>query len=290
MFRGTGLLLISLVLALLRIPFGLELCGPPQCFLKKSHSLLRYPGDVFMLRNASVIIALTRELAELASEIKKADAVVSVTGVGVNSEDYQVIASAGETNSDGPVLGFLGTLYADRGLGNAIESVAELNKCGIKARLVVVGDGPYRGEAEQLTARLGIGSQVDFKGWIKPDKVSGILADCDLMLALYERSPEMTVGGINPMKVWTSLATGKANLLYNPGKFDAYSGVPGIFTCPNTVPADVAKLVADLWKRLGKKGFIQAGLEGRKYIEEKVTWLEHTRVIDQTIRQMITLS
>jgi len=174
----------------------------------------------------------------------------------------------------------------------ALEAVAVNLKPSLRfywqqVRLVIVGDGPYRKQAEQKVAELDISNNVQFKGWILPNKVAESLADCDLMVALYERTPAMMAGGINPMKVWTALAIRKPVLLYNPGSYDEYSKIPGIFTVPSADPEKVAHTVEDLWQRYGRRGLANAGLMGREYVVKNVTWLKHAEVIDKTIRQAL---
>jgi glycosyltransferase involved in cell wall biosynthesis len=288
LFRGAGQLLLGLALWFGGVPFGIELPGPPRYLLNRRGFWHRgYWSSRFLLRRACAIIVLTRELAELASEVKAPKAIVTVTGVGVNADDYRVAVAARESQDDGPVLGFLGTIYADRGLDLTLDVVAELNRQGIKAKLVVVGDGDYRSQAEQKAAALGISQRTVFKGYVPPDDVSEALGECDLIMALYEHSQHLTAGGINPMKVWTSLAIGKPILLHNPGTFDAYSGIPGIFSCPPTKHKEVTELVAELWRSHGRHGLARAGLAGRQYITENVTWLGHAKVIDKTIRRAL---
>ena len=288
LFRGAGQLFLGLALWFGGVPFGVELPGPPQYLLNRRGFWRRgYWSSRFLLRRACAIIVLTRELAELASEVKAPKAIVTVTGVGVNADDYRVAAAARESQHDGPVLGFLGTIHLDRGLNLTLDVVAELNKQNVCATLVVVGDGAGRGQAEQKAAALGISQRAIFKGYVPPDDVSEALGECDLIMALYEHSQYLTVGGINPMKVWTSLAIGKPILLHNPGKFDAYSGIPGIFSCPPTDPVGLAELVAELWRSHGRHGLARAGLAGRQYITENVTWLGHAKIIDKTIAQAL---
>jgi len=288
LFRGAGLLLLGLALWLGGVPFGIELPGPPQCLLNGRDFWRRgYWASRFLLKHACAVIVLTEELADLASEIKAPKAIVTVTGVGVNADDYRVAVAARESQHEGPVVGFLGTIHLDRGLNLTLDVVAELNKQNVRAMLVVVGDGAGRGQAEEKAAALGISQKTVFKGYVQPDDVSEALGECDLIMALYEHSQYLTVGGINPMKVWTSLAIGKPILLHNPGKFDAYSGIPGIFSCPPTDPVGVAELVAELWRSHGPHGLAQAGLAGRQYITQNVTWLDHAKMIDKTIGQAL---
>jgi len=285
LFRLTGTLLFGMVLWLMRVPFGVELCGPPACFLKQR---LRRPwgylSSRFFLKHASVIVTLMREMAPLAGKIKHPDSVVVVTGVGVNSEDYQ-LAGAPNESADGPVLGFLGTVYADRGLDWTLQAVSQLRARGLHARLVIVGDGAYRQEAEKIADGLDIGDHVDFKGWVLPENVSEALSPCDLMVAIYRHTPSLTIGGINPMKVWTSLAVGKPVLLHNPGSSDSYCRIPGVLCCPRTDPSDLADRIDDIWRTEGRSGLIRAGLSGRDYVAREVTWLGHAKRIDEAIRR-----
>lgn len=287
-FRGTGLLIPVLFINLLRIPFGVELCGPPSCFLKGGkRKLLSRLSSVYILRHASVVIALTRELAELASTLKKDDAVTAITGVGVNSDEFKVAPKADSENSNELVLGFLGTVYANRGLGTILKVLCFLIESGLNARLVVIGDGPYRKEAEKLVEDMGISDRVDFKGYILPQQLPEYMKEIDLTIALYQREEALTVGGINPMKVWTSLAIGKPILLFNPGKYDSYSGIPGIFSVKDNSPKVMSDEIQSIWLKHGWQGLMQAGLSGREYVNNNVTWLGHAKVIDKTIRQYL---
>jgi glycosyltransferase involved in cell wall biosynthesis len=288
LFRGTGLLLFGFALRLMKIPFGIEVPGQPFCLLKNcSRWSWTYLSGMFLLKRACAFIVLTRELAELMSEVKDPKAIVTVTGVGVNTCDYEVAVAPETLGANGPVLGFLGTIYLDRGLNLTLEVIAKLREQGLDASLVVVGDGPGRKRAEQKAIELGISDSVNFKGFIPPEEVSGALAECDLIVAIYEHSEHLTVSGINPMKVWTSLAIGKSVLLHNPGRFDTYSEIPGIFPCPKTPPDEVVGLVAELWESYGRKGLAEAGLAGREYVVKNVTWLGHAEMIDKTIRQAL---
>jgi len=288
MFRGTGTYLIALALRLMGIPYGVEFCGPPSSFVRaRTWHDWGYPLTREQLRHARVIIALTQELADLAAKIASPRAVIAVTGVGVNCRDYRIASESGSPHHDGPVLAFLGTIYADRGLGRTLDAVAELHRRGVRARLVVVGDGSDRMRAEQRAADLGLADAVEFKGWVAPENVPEALAECDLLVAMYEHALHLTLGGINPMKVWTSLAVGKPVLLHNPGKYDTYQDVPGIFSCPQTAPTDIADRVVEVWSSCGRDELAAAGMAGRRYVAENVTWLAHVRVIDQSIRQAL---
>jgi glycosyltransferase involved in cell wall biosynthesis len=284
LFRGTALLLVGLMLKLLGIPFGVELPGPsPYCIEKKRWWKWRHRSDLFFLKRSELFIALNRELADIADTYKKKQALVAVTGVGVNAGDYQIPARS-NSNEQTLILGFLGVLYLDRGLGSIIESLAALVQKNIDAYLVIVGDGPARPMAEQKVTDLGIADRVTFKGFVPPDQVGSALVDTDLMIAIYEQTPELVVGGINPMKVWTSLSLARPVLLFNPGKYNAYEKVPGILMCPATDPEILAQTIELHWIQQGKTGLADQGQKGRNFVEQSVTWQKHADVIHDTIQ------
>ena len=77
-------------------------------------------------------------------------------------------------NHGGPIV-FVGRLERGKGLGVLIEAMVELLAAHPDARLVVVGDGPSRAEAEMLAAELGVSHAVEFTGSIAQREVAEIL-------------------------------------------------------------------------------------------------------------------
>jgi glycosyltransferase involved in cell wall biosynthesis len=65
----------------------------------------------------------------------------------------------------------------------AIEALAELPG----ATLILVGDGPERGELERLAASLGVSRRVRFLGNRPHDELPGLLAAADAMVLPSER-------------------------------------------------------------------------------------------------------
>src|SRR5262245_55447743 len=64
------------------------------------------------------------------------------------------------------VVGSVGRLMPIKGLDRLIEAFAQLRQRqpGLKAHLVIVGDGPLRNELEQCARRLGVAAEVRFLG------------------------------------------------------------------------------------------------------------------------------
>jgi glycosyltransferase involved in cell wall biosynthesis len=65
----------------------------------------------------------------------------------------------------------VGRLDPVKGYALLIESVAELSRRGIDARLSIVGDGPQRAELERLAAALGMRERVEFAGAVGQDEI-----------------------------------------------------------------------------------------------------------------------
>jgi glycosyltransferase involved in cell wall biosynthesis len=69
---------------------------------------------------------------------------------------------------EGPVIGSVAALRAEKNLARLIEAFALLRGEGARARLVIAGEGPERAPLEALAARLGVAEDVLFAGH-RPD-------------------------------------------------------------------------------------------------------------------------
>jgi glycosyltransferase involved in cell wall biosynthesis len=87
---------------------------------------------------------------------------VAVVRCGLNQEDYAV-TSPPESREE-PGIVFLGRLRRYKGAQHAIAAFPRVRETVPEARLVVVGDGPYRGELERLARSLGVSDRVSFRG------------------------------------------------------------------------------------------------------------------------------
>jgi glycosyltransferase involved in cell wall biosynthesis len=97
---------------------------------------------------------------------------------------------------DGSItLGFFGQLDFTRGVDTLFEALARLGRPDVK--LVMLGSAGrperYGNDAEfrrllELPAKLGIGEQVEWTGYVSDDEVSQRLADLDLCVLPYRRN------------------------------------------------------------------------------------------------------
>jgi glycosyltransferase involved in cell wall biosynthesis len=122
-----------------------------------------------------------------------------------------------------------------------------------KARLLVVGDGPMRNEAEELTRELGMADRVTFLGWVPSlESVAGAIQTASIFVM-----NSMSEGG--PRSALEAMACGMPVIATPVGimPFVIKNGVNGFFTTGE--PADLTKkismLLADeaLRERVGRE-------------------------------------
>lgn len=76
-----------------------------------------------------------------------------------------------------------GRLVEKKGLGHAIQAVAQLVRKGRRVHYTIIGDGPERPRLEALAVELGVAEQVTFLGWRTHTEISQLLAQAHLFLA-----------------------------------------------------------------------------------------------------------
>lgn len=101
-----------------------------------------------------------------------------------------------------PLACVSGSLRPGRGLEHAVASLSLLPD---DVHLAVAGEGPGRGELEQMVAAHGLSSRVHWLGRLPHREVPHLLAACDVALAPY---PELTGGAGSLLKVYEYLAAG----------------------------------------------------------------------------------
>jgi glycosyltransferase involved in cell wall biosynthesis len=101
------------------------------------------------------------------------------------------------------VLGFTGFVRDWHGVDRVIRWMATAD-APANAVLMVVGDGPVRGELEQLAAELSLHGRVRFTGVVNRDRVPEHVAAFDIALQ------PAVVPYASPLKLFEYLALGKA--------------------------------------------------------------------------------
>lgn len=124
-----------------------------------------------LMRRADAVIAISEALGRFVREVEQA-APEKVRVIPYGLDAPQNILSRAEAQAalglkdEGPLIGFFGRLVRQKGLDVLIAAFALLSERHPGARLLIVGDGPLRGEFEKLAARLNRQGSILFKGWL----------------------------------------------------------------------------------------------------------------------------
>jgi glycosyltransferase involved in cell wall biosynthesis len=77
-------------------------------------------------------------------------------------------------------VGFVGRLVPYKGADVLIEAASGFLKAN-QLKLHIVGDGPQKKSLDELVARLGVGANVEFHGWLPHVQAQQILGMCDVL-------------------------------------------------------------------------------------------------------------
>ncbi|WBB67533.1 glycosyltransferase family 4 protein [Micromonospora sp. WMMD812] len=99
-----------------------------------------------------------------------------------------VAAARARFAGDGPLVGYAGRLVYEKGVQHLVHAVPYLRQRHPRLRVVIAGDGPYRGELEEEARRLALESTVRFTGFLDTTHLPAMLGatDATVVPSLYE--------------------------------------------------------------------------------------------------------
>ncbi|MCB2185086.1 MAG: glycosyltransferase family 4 protein [Deltaproteobacteria bacterium] len=139
-----------------------------------------FPGYAFLARRLDHFAANS---AFNAGQIQKATGLVpAVNYLGVNREVFrprapepELAARAGLAPGDEALVSAV-RLVALKGIQHAIAALGLLARERPRLKLLVAGEGPYRGELEQKAAELGLADRVRLLGFLPQTRLAGFYA------------------------------------------------------------------------------------------------------------------
>ena len=153
-----------------------------------------------MCSAADLIVATSPEMREYMKKYNK-NIVVIENGVNIR----EVSAYVCNKKPKEPIVGFLGSLTPQHGVGYLIEAFRHVLQ-KVDGRLVIIGDGRERKNLEKLAKEHGIADNIEFTGFLPREKVYETLACADVLVAPFPSGREFKTN--LPLKILEYLALG----------------------------------------------------------------------------------
>jgi glycosyltransferase involved in cell wall biosynthesis len=195
-----------------KIPMLLEV-NAPICDERKLHGGLSWPGlarwvERHVWQRSDMLLPVTAVLADSLTAADVPWRRIQVIANGVDRRRFQVSPAADHLRSDlglagKLVLGFTGFIRPWHGLPRVVEAVAALADRP-DLHLLVVGDGPGRGDVEERARQLRVADQVTITGVVARDRVSDHISLFDIALQPH------VVAYASPLKLFEYMALGCA--------------------------------------------------------------------------------
>ena len=174
------------------------------------------------------------------------------------------------------LIGSVGRLSPEKGLGTLLESVARLERGSRTVHVALVGDGPERGTLEQQASQLRLTERVHFLG--ARDDIATLLPTFDVF-ALPSQHEAL------PYALVEAMAAGRASVASEVG------GVPEILDSSRgrlVPPSDVPALTSALEQLLDDDLRDRLGRAARRYAEEHLSVEAMTRQYEELYSSLLS--
>ncbi|MFV2104376.1 glycosyltransferase family 4 protein [Micromonospora sp. LOL_024] len=194
---------------------------------------------------------------------------IDVVPNGVNDQAWRArpraVASArARFAGDGPLIGYAGRLVYEKGVQHLVDAVPQLRDRHPGLRVLIAGDGPYRGELEDRIHQLGIGGAVRFAGFLDSTQLPAVLGatDTTVVPSLYEPFGMVALEAAAAGAPLAVSRTGGLAEIVEPG-------VTGV-TFPHSDPPALADAVGQL---LGDEVFARrVARQARSMVGQRYGW------------------
>jgi len=264
--------------------YGSEITGQPG-FLRTTLSKL-------ILKNALHIVTMS-EFTKMA--IMKygipAERIRFLAGVEVDQFTKQGNKQASKEKyniNGGPILLTVARLVEHKGIDTVIKAMPEMIKKHPRLLYLVIGEGPYRSNLEELGKRFQVEKHVQFLGNIPhhmmQNKCEAFYSLCDLFIMVSRNINQIEAEGFGIVFLEAALTQKPCIGGKSGGIADAViDGVTGMLVDPN-VPQDVAGAVLTLLEN--KEAANQMGANGYDRAEQKFDWKANVNAWEKELNQL----
>lgn len=231
--------------------------------------------ETFVVKRADALTTICNGLADDIVVRGVSRDRITVIPNAVNIEDFEVIDRPDEqlrqqlALDDGPVFGFIGSLYGYEGVNLLIEALPEVMKVHPNARIVLAGGGPVEQDLRALTTKLGLEKRVLFVGRVPHDQVRRYYSIIDVLV--YPRKSTRLTELVTPLKPLEAMSLGRPFIASDVG---GHRELIPEHLRPYVFKADdVRDLVRVMLQLVGRRAaWPEMTAAGRKYVEEQCTW------------------
>jgi len=261
-------LIAALVKKFLGIPYLITIHGS-DLFAASSPIMCSFKR--FALRNANAITVNTGATRqELLKFYPHLDVSVSIIPMGIDTklfkEKKQKSPSRYKKNK---ILLCVGRLSEQKGFQYAIEALSILIKKNPSIHLVIIGEGPYQRQLQEIARNLNVEKNIAFLGALSHKKVAGFMAQSHIFL-MPSLSGSYGTEALG-LSVLEAMASRSAIVATNIG------GLPQIIHNNETgllVPQKNAKKLADAIQRLLDDESLrsQLAVQGQSFAVSRYSW------------------
>lgn len=234
--------------------------------------------EVLIASKADHVLTITRGVAEELIKDGVPPERLSLLPNAVDPEAFKplpknraLMSRLGLTDEDFTSV-YAGSLTNYEGLDDLIVALSLLRRDGMRARLVIAGDGVARAGLESLAADRGLTEAVTFVGRVRPDEIEDYLSVADV--APIPRKPFKVCMVVSPLKPFEAMSMEKAVVLSDlPALREIVTdGVTGLL-CKPADPADLAVVLG----RLGADPVLRnrLGRAAREWVLTYRSWARH---------------
>jgi len=154
-----------------------------------------------------------------------------------------VLAARSRYADEGPLIGYAGRLVYEKGVQDLVAAVPALRAEYPGLRLVIAGDGPYKGELQETIRRHRLNRAVAFTGFLGAGELPALMAGLDALVvpSIYEPFGMVALEGASAGAPLAVAKTGGLAEIVEPGQ----TGVAFPAGDPAALAASVGSLLGD---------------------------------------------
>ena len=175
--------------------------------------------------NADHVFALTAALKDIMIQRGVDGDKITILPNGVDADQFTPLAPNQRLRAqlglaaDELVIGYIGSIVDYEGIDDLLHAFQRVHaKDGIKARLLIVGDGAVLDDIKALAAELGLGERVIFTGRVPHDQVPDYYSLVDI--TPFPRKPLPVTEAVSPLKPFEAMAMEKCVLASDVAALD----------------------------------------------------------------------